>query len=73
MEDFTLPGVGGSLKKWVHCAPIFPKPPGPSPKLLPKKLFYKKRIPKILKQIAQSQASVRSRLRMGARALACAI
>jgi hypothetical protein len=25
MEDFTLPSVGGSLKKWVHCAPILPK------------------------------------------------
>jgi hypothetical protein len=22
MEDLTLPSVGGSLKKWVHCAPI---------------------------------------------------
>jgi hypothetical protein len=22
MEDLTLPSVGGSLKKWVYCAPI---------------------------------------------------
>jgi hypothetical protein len=53
MEDFTLPSVGGSLKKWVHCAPILPKPPGPFPKL-PKKKFYKKKFPKKLKQTAQS-------------------
>jgi hypothetical protein len=25
MEDLTLPSVGGSLNKWVHCAPILPK------------------------------------------------
>jgi hypothetical protein len=53
MEDFTLPSVGGSLKKWVHCAPILPKPPGPFLKL-PKKKFYKKKFPKKLKQTAQS-------------------
>jgi hypothetical protein len=23
MEDFTLPSVGGSLKKWVNCAHPF--------------------------------------------------
>jgi hypothetical protein len=42
MEDFTLPSVGGSLKKWVHCAPILPKLPGPSPKLPKKKIYIKK-------------------------------
>jgi hypothetical protein len=41
MEDFTLPRVGGSLKKWVQCAPILPKPPGPFPEL-PKKKNVKK-------------------------------
>jgi hypothetical protein len=45
MEDFTLPSVGGSLKKWVHCASILPKPPSPFPKL-PEKKFYKKKISK---------------------------
>jgi hypothetical protein len=25
MEDLTLPIEGGSLKKWVYCAPILPK------------------------------------------------
>jgi hypothetical protein len=29
MEDFILPSEGGSLKKWVHCASILPKPLGP--------------------------------------------
>jgi hypothetical protein len=46
MEDFTLPSVGGSLKKWVHYAPILPKPPGLFPKLL-KKNFTKKNFKKI--------------------------
>jgi hypothetical protein len=48
MEDLTLPSVGGSLEKWVYCAPILPKALVHSPKL-PKKIknkklfFYKKR------------------------------
>jgi hypothetical protein len=45
MENFILPSVGESLKKWVHYAPILPKPPGPSPKL-PKNIFYKKKFQK---------------------------
>jgi hypothetical protein len=45
MEDFTLPSVGGSLKKWVHCAPILPKALAPFPKLPKKKL--KKKFKKI--------------------------
>jgi hypothetical protein len=46
MEDFTLPSVGGSFKKWVHSAPILPKPPGPFPKL-PKNKILQKKIQKI--------------------------
>jgi hypothetical protein len=31
MEDLTLPSEGGSLKKWVYCAPILPKALAHSP------------------------------------------
>jgi hypothetical protein len=41
MEDLTLPSVGGSLKKWVYCAPILPKALAHSPKL-PKKYLKNK-------------------------------
>jgi hypothetical protein len=40
MEDLTLPSIGGSLKKWVYCAPILPKALAYSPKL-PKNIFKK--------------------------------
>jgi hypothetical protein len=49
MEDFTLPSVGGSLKKWVHCAPILPKALAPFPKLPKKKLKKKFKNKKIQK------------------------
>jgi hypothetical protein len=58
MEDFTLPSVGGSLKKWVHCAPILPKPRGPFPKL-PKKKVYKKNFKKIKTNCIESCVSPR--------------
>jgi hypothetical protein len=55
MEDFTLPSVGGSLKNWVHCAPILPKPPSLFPKLPKQKKLQK------LKLTVQSQALARAR------------
>jgi hypothetical protein len=43
---FDTSKLGGSLKKWVYCAPILPKALAHSPKLHQKNVFLIKKINK---------------------------